>query len=129
MTPAIWWLGWIVLLISFIAHELGHVMWMQKLGIFKGLKMYWWGVECMVDKEADVQVNWAEGITVYGIGFVFSLIMLPVWMLIGMDLNQYMFIQICCSAGDFYYMTKMIAKKITFNENEAMTYAGDLPRN
>jgi hypothetical protein len=120
MTPSVFWLGWIALLISFIAHELGHVLWMQKLGIFAGLKMYWWGVECKVDREADVQINWAEGLTVYGIGFVFSLIMLPVWMLMGLNPNQYMFFQVCCSGGDFYYMARMLWMRISFNENEGM---------
>lgn len=120
MRSEVLWLGWIVLFISFFWHEVGHILWMKHLGIFKGLKLHWWGAECLVNNEADVQINLVEGMMVYGIGFIFSLVLFPVWCLLGFPAITYLLFQFFGSSGDFYYLTKMIVRKITFNENEGM---------
>lgn len=120
MRSEVLWLGWIVCLIAFLWHEVGHILWMKHLGIFKELRFSWWGAECVVDKEADVEISLLEGMMVYGIGFIFGLVLLPVWCLIGFKASQYLIIEFLGSTGDFYYLTKMILKNITFNKNEGM---------
>jgi hypothetical protein len=111
----------LILIISVVWHEWGHVFIMKELGIFKELKFHWTGsVECEVDKDADVDIGFFDGIMIYLIGFIFSFIPYPIWFFLGLPFHVFLLFQIGISVVDFFYCGKLIFLVKNFNKNEGM---------
>lgn len=114
------WIELLILGISFVLHELGHVVLMQRLKIFKGLKIHWYWVECEIDKEAKVDISFLQGVNLYLVGFFASLIPMPIWVFSGGVLKTFIMYQVIAASMDFFYCLRMILKYGSFKLNEGM---------
>lgn len=109
-----------ILGISFVLHELGHVVLMQRLKIFGGLRIHWAWVECVIDKTADVDISLLQGVNLYLVGFFVSLIPLPIWVWSGSELMKFVMYMAIAASMDFFYCLRMIVKYGNFKLNEGM---------
>jgi len=100
----------LIFLISFCWHEMGHVLFLDEWGAFKGFKMTWWGLEVLIDKEYKAEVNFLDASILYFSGFFFGLIPLYIWIAVGYDGLFFILIQFVCSLVDLFYFGKMCYK-------------------
>ncbi len=100
----------LLLLISVALHELGHIRIMEDLGIFKGIIWRWWGVECLVDKEADVDISYLQEMQLYLVGIGWGLIPLPIWILVGSSPALFLMYNLIAAALDFQGCLKLTLK-------------------
>jgi len=102
----------IIFLISFCWHEMGHVLFLDQWGAFKGFKASWWGLEVLIDKECKAKISFWDASVLYLSGFFFGLIPLYVWISVGYDGIMFILIQVICSLADFFYFGKMCYKAL-----------------
>ena len=93
----------IVFIITIILHELGHYMVAKKQGIYKG-----WGIlptpHIKLTKPYKTRIS-------YLFGFFMSLLVIPVWLLIDIELWITILFLLILSIGDF--LTIIFWKKVT----------------
>jgi hypothetical protein len=104
----------IIFMISFCWHEMGHVLFLDAWGAFKGFKFTWWGIEVIVDKECNAEVGFFDASMLYLSGFIFGLVPLYVWIAVGYPGIYLILIQISVSLVDFFYFGKMCYKALKY---------------
>lgn len=102
----------LLILVSIALHEVGHIRRMEDLGIFAGMKLHWWGPECLVNREVDVDLSYMDAMEVYLAGFGWSLIPLPIWMWVGESPAKFMFYCLIGALFDFQGCIKLTKLKL-----------------
>lgn len=92
----------LIFIVSYVLHEYGHIFVLTRLGCYKGLKLHWWGVQVLINKDAKVKIGAIDILSVYLSGFAFSFVVYPVFISLGYTGYSFINAQICCSVFDFF---------------------------
>lgn len=100
----------LIFILSYFLHEYGHIYILTRLGCYKGLKLHWWGVQVLINKDANVKIGAVDILSIYLSGFVFSFIVYPVFVSLGYNKVSFVNAQFFVSILDFFSLGRVLSK-------------------
>lgn len=103
------WFEIFLIALSIIFHEIGHYIFIDNLGIFKGFEMRLFGVEVMVsqdDEDLTRGPTILDFFMIYWSGFIFGYFPFLWWQLAGFPAVWFSFLCLIGAGADIYYFFK-----------------------